>query len=69
MEALTEKDVEGRTAVHLVAEKGSPEVIILNLIAHIIMVACVYTFLFITSGSHHIFRSSAEVVGKSVDFS
>ena len=45
MEALTEKDEEGRTAVHLVAENGSAEVIILNLITQIIMVACVYTLM------------------------
>ena len=43
MEALTEKDGEGRTAVHFVAENGSAEVILLNLITHIIMVACAYT--------------------------
>ena len=45
VEALTEKDNWGRTAVHLVADEGSPEVIILNLIPHIIMIACAYTLL------------------------
>jgi len=45
VEALTEKDGEGRTAVHRVAENGSAEVIILNLITHIIMIAGVYTLM------------------------
>ena len=45
MEALTEKDGDGRTAVHWVAENGSAEVIILNLITHIIMIAGVYTLM------------------------
>ena len=47
MEVLTEKDGDGYTAVHWVAENGSAEVIILNHITHIIMSACVYALMYI----------------------
>jgi len=45
VEALTEKDNWGCTAVHWVTKNGSAEVVILNLITHIIMVACAYTLM------------------------
>ena len=45
VEALTQKDRDGHTAVGWVALRGSPEVIILNLITHIIMIACAYTLM------------------------
>ena len=38
VEALTEKDVCGRAAVYKAAQYGSAEVIIQNLITHIIMI-------------------------------